>query len=31
MNHATKEHCKMFDDMDLPGKKIMFVNKKIRI
>lgn len=28
MNHATEEDLETFDSYDLPGKKIMFVNKK---
>lgn len=28
MNHATEEHLKQFDEMPLPGKKLMFVNQK---
>lgn len=27
-NHATKEHLKQFDEMELPGKKLMFVNQE---
>lgn len=28
MNHATEEDLETFDSYDLPGKKVMFVNKK---
>lgn len=31
MNHATEEDLEKFDSYDLPGKKIMFVNKKNHI
>ena len=28
MNHATKEDLEIFDSSELPGKKVMFVNKR---